>query len=188
MKELKVGDKVLVPMEIISKRDGGDFPYTIGYDTARINMSEKRMAELQTVAHVRKAYEEGQSDAWKTARKLIAEKEEGGLEGREITQIFGENYCNGYLAIFDDFTPNEAAAKIAEWEKKKEIHVGDILEEKYTGKKVIVSCTKSRNAENIYVIYPDGSCGESKAEDFKKTGRAVCVEALLAKIGGEEDA
>ena len=188
MKELKVGDKVLVPMEIISKRDGGDFPYTIGYDTARINMSEKRMAELQTVAHVRKAYEEGQSDAWKTARKLIAEKEEGGLEGREITQIFGKNYCDGYGAIFDDFTALEAAKKIAEWESKKEIHVGDILEEKYTGKKVVVSCIESRNAKNIYVIYPDGSCGESEADDFKKTGSTICIEALLAKIGWTEDA
>lgn len=184
---IKKGDTVLVPFKVLETREGGDIPYYLGYESCRINASvemldrwEKEAVEKESEG---KTYEDGLDEAWELAKKIICNVEYGGLHESELEQIFGYSEFDDVLK---NYTPQEVAAKIAEWESKQEICVGDILQDKDTGKEVVVSHTESREAKNIFVIFPDGSCGENEKRDFIKTGRTIDIEGLLAQIGGAE--
>ena len=179
MKEFKVGDKALVEMSVVGwDKINGDYQIRPKADTRNF------WASKETVHPLEKTYEDGLREAWETARLIEMEKASGGLDIGDLTSIFGTNITP---YIFRDNTAQEAAAKIAEWERKQEIRIGDILQDKDTGKEVVVSHTESREAKNIFVIFPDGSCGECEAKDFTKTGRTIDIAALLAQIGGIGD-
>lgn len=179
MKEFKVGDKALVEMSVVGwDKINGDYQIRPKADTRNFWASKEIVHPMAA-----KTYEDGMREAWELAKKIICNIEYGGLHTSELEQIFGYTEFDDVLK---NYTPQEAAAKIAEWERKQEIRVGDILQDKDTGKEVVVSHTESREAKNIFVIFPDGSCGECEAKDFTKTGRTIDIAGLLAQIGGVE--
>ena len=60
------------------------------------------------------AFNQGAKAAWELARKIICQPKNGGFNRSEITEIFGYGYISD---IFEKYTYQEAAAKVAEWEK-----------------------------------------------------------------------
>ena len=184
MKEFKVGDKVMVETRIIGE-DKFNGQYQMKIDAnAWIFWVEKDKVHSLTADSINvhtKTYEDGLREAWELAKKIICNIEYGGLHTSELEQIFG---CAEFDDVLKNYTPQEAAAKIAEWEERQEIHVGDVLLDKISGDREVV--VSNVHDGGIYVIWPDGSCGECEAENFAKTGRTIDIEGLLAQIGGAE--
>ena len=122
---------------------------------------------------------EGQNEAWELARKIASTA--GGLSSSELVEIF-----NAFLPrdILSNNTYPEAAAKVAEWEKAKEIKVGDVLEDMASSK---VKCvvTNIYPSNMAYLVFSDGSAGIHELENMKKTGRHIDIDGFLKQIGGE---
>lgn len=58
-------------------------------------------------------------EAWEVARRITLDEVLGGFSNEELSEIFGTMYPD---EIFSRYTPEEAKAKIAEWEKGLAIH------------------------------------------------------------------
>ena len=121
----------------------------------------------------------GQRESWELARKCML------MTDREREAIFGSchNALYGVLTYFDY---KHAAAKVAEWERKKEeICVGDVLSSKTLREKCIV--TSFAKLENTaYILWMDGSSGKRDTnklkEEFEKIGH-IDIASMLAQIG-----
>ena len=132
---------------------------------------------------VEQARAEGAETAWELARKIVL----GGKDCyscEDLKKIFDYGYSQ---AVMRHYTYPEAAAKVAEWEKIKEIKVGDILEDRDEGNKVIVTSLKGRV---ICLLWDDGRIGTTYVElakgIFRNTGRHIDIDGFLKQIEGEE--
>ena len=137
---------------------------------------------LKENAELKSDKAEGQEEAWKLAQKIIAIR---GYSLEEIEEIFGTKNASECLL---NYTYTEAAAKVAEWEQKKEeICVGDVLLSNETGNKCIV--TRISN-EAVTTLWNDGSCGDRPKNlvkgRFKKIGH-IDINTWLAQIGGKDN-
>ena len=124
----------------------------------------------------------GQNEAWELARKIFD------METNDIEDIFIKEDAWNLGTVLNNYTYQEAAAKVAEWEKIKEIKVGDILEDRDEGNKVIVTSLKGRV---ICLLWDDGRIGTTYVElakgIFRNTGRHIDIDSFLKQIGGEND-
>ena len=132
------------------------------------------------VDSIDKARTAGQQEAWELARKCML------MTDREREAIFGSGY-NALYGVLTYFDYKHAAAKVAEWERKKEeICVGDMLLSNGTSNKCVVTYI---GCELITMLWDDGSCSNKPKnfirERFKKIGH-IDVASMLAQIGGEE--
>ena len=123
---------------------------------------------------------EEQEEAWKLARKCML------MSDPEREAIFGSGH-NALYGVLTYFDYKHAAAKVAEWEQKKEeICVGDVLLSNRTGNKCIVTRIE---CELITTLYIDGSCSNKTKntikEIYKKIGH-IDIESILEQIGGEQ--
>ena len=109
------------------------------------------------------------------------------METNDIEDIFIKEDAWNLGTVLNNYTCQEAAAKVAEWEKIKEIKVGDILEDRDEGNKVIVTSLKGRV---ICLLWDDGRIGTTYIElakgIFRNTGRHIDVDSFLKQIRGEE--
>lgn len=123
---------------------------------------------------------EGHSEAWELARKITCQPINGGFNRSEFEEIFGYDYISD---VFEKYTYQEAAAKVAEWEKaKEEIKVGDVFEFT-TGNKAVVM--KVYEDGEVTLFFLDGGCGIYKPdESWHKTGNHIDVDSFLKQIGG----
>ena len=119
----------------------------------------------------------GQNEAWELARKLE------NLDLGSLLEIFKE--CNCYKKIYN-YTYQETAKKVAEWEKTKaKIKAGDILENMYDSNvKCIVTNLYPNN--RAYLVFDDGTAGMHELNNFKKAGRQMDVDSFLKQIGEEQ--
>ena len=122
----------------------------------------------------------GQQEAWELARKCML------MTDLEREAIFGSGH-NALYGVLTYFDYKHAAAKVAEWERKKEeICVGDVLLSNRTGTKCIVTRIE---CELITTLYIDGSCSNKTKntikEIYKKSGH-IDIESILEQIGGEQ--
>ena len=124
----------------------------------------------------------GQNEAWELVRKIFD------METNDIEDIFIKEDAWNLGTVLNNYTYQEAAAKVAEWEKIKEIKVGDILEDRDEGNKVIVTSLKGRV---ICLLWDDGRIGTTYVElakgIFRNTGRHIDIDGFLKQIGGEND-
>ena len=124
----------------------------------------------------------GQNEAWELVRKIFDR------ETNDIEDIFIKEDAWNLGTVLNNYTYQEAAAKVAEWEKIKEIKVGDILEDRDEGNKVIVTSLKGRV---ICLLWDDGRIGTTYVElakgIFRNTGRHIDIDSFLKQIGGEGD-
>ena len=119
----------------------------------------------------------GQNEAWELARKLE------NLDLGSLLEIFKE--CNCYKKIYN-YTYQETAKKVAEWEKAKEkIKTGDVLEDIHDSN---VKCTVTNLYTNnmAYLVFDDGTAGMHKLDTFKKTNRHMNIDSFLKQIGEEQ--
>ena len=130
---------------------------------------------------VEQARAEGAETAWELARKIFD------METNDIEDIFIKEDAWNLGTVLNNYTYQEAAAKVAEWEKIKEIKVGDILEDRDEGNKVIVTSLKGRV---ICLLWDDGRIGTTYVElakgIFRNTGRHIDIDGFLKQIGGEQ--
>lgn len=121
----------------------------------------------------------GQEEAWKLARKCML------MTDREREAIFGSGH-NALYGVLTYFDYKHAAAKVAEWERKKEeICVGDVVKAK-CDERVEFCVTEIDYEGRIYGISSKGRVySDRRTEYWEKTGRHIDVNAWLAQIGGE---
>ena len=122
----------------------------------------------------------GQNEAWELVRKIFD------METNDIEDIFIKEDAWNLGTVLNNYTYAEAAAKVAEWEKVKEFKVGDILEDRDEGNKVIVTSLKGRV---ICLLWDDGRIGTTYVElakgIFRNTGRHIDIDGFLKQIGEE---
>lgn len=127
---------------------------------------------------IEQARTDGADAAWELARKLE------NLDLGSLLEIFKE--CNCYKKIYN-YTYQETAKKVAEWEKTKaKIKVGDVLEDIYDSN---VKCTVTNLYTNnmAYLVFDDGTAGMHKLDNFKKTGRRTPIDSFLKQIRGKQE-
>ncbi len=125
----------------------------------------------------------GQNEAWELAKKITCQPIKGGFKRSEFEEIFGYDYVSD---IFEKYTYQEAAAKVAKWEKEKaKIKTGDILEDIYDSN---VKCAVTNLYPNnkAYLVFDDGTAGIHELDNFKKTGRHIDIDSFLKQIGSEQ--
>lgn len=120
------------------------------------------------------AYNKGLNDAWELAKKLWHN------DARTNDDIYGIEY---FIDIANDYTPQEALAKLEAYEKEQNIKVGDIVYNDDTMEEGVV--THIDNGE-IFMLYDDGSCGNTYG-NFTKTGKHIDLTDLFKQIGGADD-
>lgn len=119
----------------------------------------------------KKGYNKGLQDAWKAALKFSQ------MDDSTREEVFDKTNPNYF---FKDMQPQEALAKLQAYEKEHEIQVGDVvIGSLFSG--VVTGVDDDR----VFVLYDDGSCGERRKSDLKKTGKHIHIHALLQEIGGE---
>ena len=123
------------------------------------------------------AFNQGAEAAWELVRKIFD------METNDIEDIFIKEDAWNLGTVLNNYTYQEAAAKVAEWERaKEEIKVGDVVshEEKYG---VVISegtiCFRG--------FTDDGTPFEWYKERCTKTGRHIDVDSFLKQIGEEQE-
>ena len=148
----------------------------------------ERNAELQglndTICEetVEQAIAAGQEEAWILALKLRYMDYEDKFECFDLEYDGKEKW----IEIMEKYTYTEAAAKVAEWERKKEeICVGDVVTD---GNEESAVVTFINDIGTVFYIWNRGVTRQLEMEKFKKlftkTGRHIDVDAWLAQIGG----
>lgn len=171
MSKYKVGDKVLVEGEIkrIDSGDNYEFPYKVliaGLE--RINFSEDELR------HATKTYEDGLNDAWELARKI-----ENKMSLVDLKHLFNSTKI---ADILDNFTPQEALAKIEAHGKSKQIEIGDVVIDLDGNERVVLHIEATGKAQ----IFSKGGVTRIHKEHLKKTGRHIDIEHLLEQIRGDD--
>lgn len=151
---------------------GGDQQY---YDTAIACITAALSSSMK---EGKKTYEDGLAEAWELARKIICNAEYGGLNTEELEQIFGYSEFDDVLK---NYKPQEAAAKIAEWDGKHKIHVNDeVFVEEIDNHGVVFGF---RYDDKAAVMFRNGTYGVYGISNLTKTGRIIDIAGLLAQIG-----
>ena len=123
----------------------------------------------------------GQNEAWNLARKIF------GMEIKDIEDIFIETGAWNLGTVLDNYTYQEAAAKVVEWEKaKEEIEVGDVYRSEAGNYLAIRTTYGEKGVAKILFM----SNGEVTPDFIKshctKTGRHIDIDSFLKQIGEEQ--
>lgn len=118
------------------------------------------------------SYNKGAEDAW----KLMQEIQFGDFTQKQLTDIFGDCIT---VAILKEHTYDEAATKVAEWEKRNEIHAGDVVTSKNSKHAGVVTRVGDTF---LYGILADSTPFNWIMEDCTKTGRHIDIESVFAQI------
>lgn len=126
-------------------------------------------------------FNQGAEAAWELARKGML------MSSTDREAIFGSGY-NAMYGVLMYHTYQEAAAKVAEWEKaKEEIKRGDIIRNKNnTSSKFCVT-----DIDDDGILYGVGRDGATYSyedpEYWEKTGRHIDIDSFLKQIGGRQE-
>ena len=148
--------------------------------TRLLRENEKLKAENGNVIwEIEQAFARGCNEAWELTRKIFD------METNDIEDIFITEDAWNLGTVLNNYTYQEAAEKVSQWEKaKEEIKVGDILENMAFSKvKCVVTNLYPDNM--AYSIFGDGTAGMHELNKFKKTGRHIDIDSFLKQIGGE---
>lgn len=167
----KVGDKFVI--EITHSSESGLYaPYCT---TAGGFVSETYLDKLPMLVNgvEQYSYNKGLEEGWELLKKMY------NMDADDFADVF-DTLC--YEEVLNEYTPQEAKDNIAHWEESNELKAGDIVVSKHTG----MTALATRVTENIiYVIYPDGSCGDARKESFEKASGHLPIKELLDEIRGQ---
>ena len=185
------GDKFIIEIDDVFQNSSGDTLYRIkGFNSLVFDdVGIGKLRPLNMNIALTSAREAGMREVWELCRKIECE-----IPIKDIDSIFHTDMPG---EIYGNYTPNEAVAKIAEYEEthKNMVSVGDVVRNKKTGEKGIVVLVKNEHdltgerfatyimtADNVYII---SSPDESLDGDFEKTGdRRSDFITLKASIDG----
>ena len=163
----KVGDEVSVKGEITKVCESGVVVKAHYFGEAYFDRSNMDL--------IGKTYEQGLSDAWELAKKILNMKLDVAVEVFDCTRIFD---------VMDKFNPEEALAKIEAYEKSNAIILGDEVVHDCDGCKTkfyVTYLTKNqikgfdKDGDTHYFTLPN--------RYIKKTGKHIDIESLLRQIG-----
>lgn len=125
-------------------------------------------------------YWDGVKDAFEVVKKVVIHPADGGLTVDELADIFdGEGSPQKILIKYDPFV---ICQKIEEYEKARYFKVGDIVENKSTCEKGVITCV---DKNNIMVLMKNGFISLSGSLlHWKKTGETIpaLMEEVLSNI------
>ena len=121
----------------------------------------------------------GQNEAWELVRKIFD------METNDIEDIFIKEDAWNLGTVLNNYTYQEAAAKVEEWEKAT-IKRGDEVEKNdLRDARFIVTFT---NGKLMSGVTQSGLVfSNEKTKDWHKTGRHIDIDSFLKQIGGEGD-
>lgn len=162
----KVGDEVLVKARIIEDCIG-----ICGLKTQEGIVFNAKKENLLPIPDMTA------EEAWEIARNLFAN-----YSNAELDDIFGKEWSFPKLM---ELTPQEAKAKIEEWEAEKEINVGDVVNHIHGNRLGVVTGIDS-TGDMLDILWIDGTLYRMNREYAEKVGRHIDIEGLLKQIGGDE--
>lgn len=137
-----------------------------------------------------KAYNRGLNDAWEVIKKITKDDSVGGYSIEMMQELFGQTCV---YDITHNYTPEEAIAKIREYENKEkqdaEIKVGDEVITKYKDHAVAVRDTYYLGAdkEPFTLIWFGTHMSSCPVNELTKTGRTFPqIAEVLAEMRGAE--
>ena len=178
MNKYKVGDKIVLTVSDVNEKAYYSYYVFNNNDLILWEPSTDNYAEPLST-YTEQARADGAETAWELVRKIFD------METNDIEDIFIKEDAWNLGTVLNNYTYQEAAAKVAEWEKaKEEIKVGDVLEYIYDSnvKCVAINLYPSNTA---YLVFDDGTAGIHKLDAFKKTSRSMPVDSFLKQIGEE---
>ena len=126
----------------------------------------------------------GQNEAWELVRKIFD------METNDIEDIFIKEDAWNLGTVLNNYTYQEAAAKVDEWEKaKEEVKVGDVYRSRVGNYFVIYDIDHEKGIAKI--LWSDLSNSARELDDIKeyyiKTGRRIDIDSFLKQIGGGQE-
>ena len=123
----------------------------------------------------------GQNEAWELVRKIFD------METNDIEDIFIKEDAWNLGTVLNNYTYQEAAAKVAEWERAKE-EVKAFMD-KLTCDKLsdIISHNNAENKALNNPMYWWAGSVSWRLENMKKTGRHIDIDGFLKQIGEEQE-
>ena len=121
----------------------------------------------------------GQNEAWELVRKIFD------METNDIEDIFITEDAWNLGTVLNNYTYQEAAAKVEAWEKAT-IKRGDEVEKNdLRDARFIVTFTNGRLMSGVTqsgLVFSN-----EKTKDWHKTGRHIDIDGFLKQIGGEQE-
>lgn len=146
--------------------------------------NEKLKAEGGNVIwEIEQAFDRGCNAAWELVRKIFD------METNDIEDIFIKEDAWNLGTVLNNYTYQEAAAKVDEWEKAKgEIKAGDVYMSQVGNYFVIYGVDREKDVAKI--LWSDLSISAKRLDDIKeyyiKTGRHIDIDSFLKQIGEEQ--
>lgn len=163
MSEFNIGDKVYLEGKI-SEYDEKDNTYCVDYSDYHKFTHTSCWIKDDVLYPADEDYNKGLNDAWELAKKIVLPRRDGGYSWQKFERIFD---YRDYDSVLKAFTPQEALAKVKEYEERDEIKVRDVVKLKGLSCKAIVTRVTETN---IYLLFKDGSCAfRCYKEGFEKT-------------------
>jgi hypothetical protein len=164
MSDFNIGDKVYLEGKI-SEYDASDNTYCVGYSDYHKDTYSTVWVKDDVLHPTDELYNKGLNDAWELAKKIALPTDKGGYTASELENIFGK-YT--HVATLDTLTPQEALAKVNEYEERNKIKVGDVVKSKSSDiERIVTRVTEI----NIYCLFRDGSCGSYTNKNLEKIGK-----------------
>lgn len=172
-------DTYTEPLEAKIRRQAAEITRLLA-DNAELKKDLEYYHTGTDICDIESARAEGQNEAWKLAHKMSR------MGFDEAAECFPDyDFPLGMRSLTKKYSYSEAAAKVAEWErKKKEICVGDVVSIKNANIYGVVTY-KDTSDNTMDVIAQNGNSFFVEKEDCIKTGRHIDVDAWLAQIGDE---
>lgn len=172
----KVGDEVLVKANIIA---GKIIANTTNCYRASIGSSYFDISEDSIIPIPNMTAEE----AWEIVRGIETMRSDALLKIFDTDNV----YC-----ILQDFSPQQAKAKIEAWKSEKEIKVGDeVAHKKFPHDDSYKFFATEIDNECRRIGGFSGFSGEvfsgRDIDMYQKTGRHIDIEGMLKQIGGKND-
>ena len=145
-------------------------------DVPYLQLNERTLAKLTELEKGQQAaYQRGSNDVWEFVMKISVDSE-------KLFNVFG---TYSYHNVFEKYTPQEAIAKTAEYEKQKNaIKIGDEVVLNHDDTKAVVM--DESDQEDAWWVYTENGCVEEWHDSkFRKTGRTFpqIAEVLKAMQG-----
>ena len=130
------------------------------------------------------AYQRGLDDAWKCAKKIVSDEENGGMGGVELMHVFNRICID---KILKDFTAEEAIDKIKVYEheyKQDKYLMGDEVVDENGIKGIVVSSENDEDS-SLYVLFNGCRVPQNVTQNFyKKTGKHYDINKYLDEMKG----
>lgn len=190
----KIGDKVRTVREYMDDgtklfpigtvgiiecvEEGDDLPYKVAVGAYDYWWYSESMLE----PYEQKTYEQGLADAWELAKKVMFERNDGGIPIADLTDVFG---TISLVKILKNYTAEEALAKVKACEERSKIAPSKVVEDtEGTRALVLDECDNG-----VFYVLTENGCVENWHREgcTVVSGKTIDVSELVKQIGEREN-